>query len=113
MTVAIKPLMKGKAVSSRGKGMKMVLAVVTIEPSAEAIHPNTKWLDMKSIKAVFPMKQGLTLGSQMVLVSVVGPGSVGNYASLTLRHMRNDASVIALGTVAAGTIVTPMLIIGE
>jgi hypothetical protein len=105
--------MKGKTTSSRhGKGMKMMLAVVTIEPSAEALHPNAKWLDMRSIKAVFPMK-GPTLGSQMILVNVVGPGSVGNYASLTLRHMRNDASVVSLGTPATGTIIMPMLIVGE
>lgn len=107
------PLMKGKTVTDKtGKGMKMVLAIVTIEPSAEALHPDKKWLDMRSIKAVFPMK-GIGLGSMMVLVNVVGPGSVGNYASLTLRHMRNDASVIALGTPATGTITTPMLIVGE
>lgn len=114
MTVSIVPLMKG-VLDGRtgGKGAKIVLAQVTIEPSVEVLRPNAKWLDMKSIKAVFPMN-GPTLGSSMLLVNLVGPGSVGNYASFTLRRPRvEDTDFIVLGTVATGTVVMPMLIVGE
>lgn len=116
MTVSIVPLMKG-VLDGRtgGKGAKIVLAQVTIEPDAEVLRPNAKWLDMKSIKAIFPMV-GPTFGSSMLLVNLVGPGSVGNYASFTLRrpHLGTiAANTIILGTVATGTVVMPMLIVGE
>lgn len=119
MTVSLVPLLKGKLdVKKGGKGMKWVLAQVTLEPSVEALRPNAKWLDMKSLKAVY-MTGGPTIGSQFVAVNLVGPGSVGNYASFVLYRVYqtnavNDGTAILEGGGAAtGTMTKTMLIIGE
>lgn len=117
MTVSLKPLLTGK-LSSRtgGKGMKAVLAVVSVEPSVEALHPNAKWLDMKTIKAVF-VQPGATVGSYLVAVNLVGPGSVNNYASFDYRRITMTYSAnkgtMAIKKTASGTITHTMLILGE
>jgi len=119
VTVSLVPLLKGKLdVKKGGKGMKWVLAQVTLEPSAEALRPNAKWLDMKSLKAVF-MTGGPTIGSQFVGVNLVGPGSVGNYASFELNRVyetnvaNNGTARLEGGVPATGTLTKTMLIIGE
>ena len=119
MTVSLVPLMKGKLEDNlSGKGMKWVLAQVTIEPRVEALHPSAKWLDMKSIKSIFPVG-GPTIGSMWIGANVVGPGSVGNYSSFSLLRLY-ETSTTNNGTAKcddslgnSGTITSVMLIVGE
>lgn len=124
MTVSLVPLLKGKLEdNASGKGMKWQLAQVTIEPRAEALHAgrpttNTKWLDMKSIKSIYPMG-GPSIGSMWIGVNIVSPGSVGNYASFSLIRIY-ETNTTNNGTAKcddsngnSGTLTSIMLIIGE
>jgi hypothetical protein len=118
MTVSLKPLLTGK-LSNRtgGKGMKAVLAVVTLQPTVEALHPNAKWLDMKTIKAVI-VQPGATVGSFLVAVNLVGPGSVNNYASFEFRRLKmtysaNKGTMAISKAAMSGTMTKTMLILGE
>jgi hypothetical protein len=111
--------MKGKLEDvPTGKGMKWVLGQVTIEPRVEALHTNAKWLDMKSMKAIYPLG-GPTIGSQWIGVNLVGPGSVGNYASFSLIRIyetnatNNGTAACADSNGNSGTLTSIMLIVGE
>lgn len=117
MTVSLKPLLKGKLDSSTGgKGIKAVLARVTLEPSVEALHPNAKWLDMKTIKAIL-IQPGATVGSFLFVPKLVGPGSVNNYASFDYRRITmsytDNKGTMCIKNAESGTMTATMLILGE
>lgn len=130
--VTLVPLMKGKLDEDySGKGMKWVLARVTIEPRVEALHAGRgttttawnssqshKYLDMKSMKGIYPVG-GPTIGSMWIGVNLVGPGSVGNYASFQLLRLyetnasNNGTAKCDDSNGNSGTLTSIMLIVGE
>ncbi len=121
MTVTVTPLLSGKLDQRHGKGPKILLANVTLEPSVEALHPSSKYLDMKTIKAVF-VQGSPTFGSASmgILVNLVAPGSVANYASFNVYRIVSGTTVAgspqgyAMRYIAkTGTITSTMLVVGE
>jgi len=115
MTVKVKTLLSGKLDQKHGKGVKMLLADVSLIPLAEVLRPSS--VDMKSFKMIVPMSMGGLMGSATALVDLVGPGSVGNYASFTCYRITMSGTTY--GTLAAKalnatyTIRKTLLIIGD
>lgn len=111
MTVTVKNFLSGKLDQRHGKGPKIVVANITLEPNAEVLRPAS--LDMKSMKMIIPQSVGGLLGSSTLLVNLVGPGSVGNYASFVAYRITVGNGGTMAAKAVTGTITATMLVIGD
>lgn len=89
-----------------GMGAKLVHGEMTIVPTREAVHVSD--VGFNSIKGLY-IEQN-TIGSH-IIVSLVGPGSYDNYASLQSYNLNGTGGYPAIRT--AGTLKANFVCFGE
>jgi len=99
MTVSTSTKLEGSLGKASKGGVKIVNGMITLEPSAEAVHAEDLGLKTIQYLDIQPGTRDVTAGTvNIVRVDVITPGSYGNYASVNWVTMTQGTHETSSGT---------------
>lgn len=114
MTVSTSTKLVGSLGNASKGGVKIVNGLITLEPSAEAVHAEDLGLKTIQYLDIQPGTQIAASGTvNLVNVYVAAPGSYGNYASVNWMTVDVNTTGTAKAAVPSGALTNaPYLAIG-